>query len=139
MANRRSPPLKAWAAISFGMGTLFIFTGVITSVMFGDSAVSNGLGPVGGLSLLSVIGGMLWVLGLILLVFKVGGIREGKRSGPKQVLLRGKDRYRCGKCGTWLEVRYVDYHERITCDCGEKYDMFQEFDEDQGRSGRKRI
>ncbi len=139
MANRRSPPLKAWAAISFGMGTLFIFTGVLTSVMFGDSAVSNGLGPVGGLSLLSVIGAMLWVLGLILLFLKLRGSRGGKRSGPKQIFLRGRNRYRCGKCGTWLEVRYIDYHELISCDCGEKYDMFQEFDDDQGGSGRKRI
>ncbi|MCK5773727.1 MAG: hypothetical protein KAH57_08055 [Thermoplasmata archaeon] len=137
MANRRSPPLKAWAAISFGMGSLLIFTGIITSVMFGDSAVSNGLGPVGGLSLLSVIGAMLWVLGLILLLLKLRGPGDGKRSGPKQVLLRGRDRYRCGKCGTWLEVRYVDYHELMTCGCGERYDMFQEFDEDQGGVGKK--
>ncbi len=139
MADRRSSPLKAWAAISFGMGTLFIFTGVLTTAMFGDSAVSNDLGPVGGFSLLSVIGAMLWVLGLLLLVLKMRGHREGKRSGPKQVLLKGRNRYRCEACGTWLEVRYVDYHERISCDCGEEYDMFQEFDDDQGGSGRKRI
>ncbi len=139
MAKRRSPLLKAWAAISFGMGTLLIFTGVLTSVMFGDSAVSEDLGPLGGFSLLSVIGGMLWVLGLILLILNIRGKRGRRRAGPKQVFLKGRGRYRCGTCGTWLEVRYIDYHERVSCECGEEYDMYQEFDDDQGGSGRKKI
>ena len=131
MASMGTPlSTKAWASITFGLGSLLIFIEVFIRGPLGGGD-DLGLFPQLGWSIFGVSGVLLWIGGLALLLIVRFRSRERRRGRPSSVFLRGREDYRCPRCRRTIDTSQVGYHERIKCKCGTTYDFFQDMPWDE--------
>jgi hypothetical protein len=131
MASGGNAGMKIASILAISLGP-FLVMADIASVMIVQKEMVWGFGSPGQVfpSFLGLAGLLLWIVGIVFLKWSKRVKRRRISSLATPIFLKGKNGFKCRTCDEWIDASDVDYHERITCDCGRNYDIFPETTEE---------
>lgn len=127
MAEEGSLGMRVASVLALSMGPFMLMADIMAVVIVKHEVVI-GFGTPGQVfpSALGLAGIALWLAGLVFLRWAKRSIKGSFSAKARPVFLRGRNEFICSSCGGTIDASWVDYHERVTCSCGKRYDVFQE-------------
>lgn len=127
MASGGSTGMRISSILALSLGPFLVMADIV-SVIIVKKEVVIGFGSPGQVfpSFLGMTGFLCWFGGLFFLRWSKRVRSRKISSTASPFFLKGKTGFKCTGCRKWIDASHVEYHERITCECGKNYDVFQE-------------